>query len=410
MRRQFLLAITLLMLPLAAYAQRAFTIEDLYRLKTISGVQISPDGKSIVYAVTTSDLPRAKSVSNIWMMDIDGRNSRQLTHGEKGEGSPEFSPDGRWISYLDAEDGGLYVIPTTGGKAKKIISISTGVSDPVWSRDAKWITFSSDVFPECNGDDACNKRIDETWSKGPLKAHMADELLFRHWTQWKDGKRSHVFLANAATGELRDLTPGDFDSPPFQIGGPPQYDISPDGSELVYVSNHDKQQASSTNSDLWLISLTEEQPKPRNITAANPAFDGSPKYSPDGKFIAYRMQRQPGYESDLFRLAIYDRATGKSEVLSESFRDWVDDFQWSADSGSIYFSAPVKAQTPIYRLELVSKTITQVLADSAISSFDIGANRVIYTRSSVGEPVEVYTADLSGGKAGAPTRLTHLNE
>ena len=157
MRRQFLLAITLLMLPLAAYAQkRAFTIEDLYRLKTISGVQISPDGKSIVYAVTTPDLPRAKSVSNIWMMDIDGRNSRQLTNGEKGEGSPEFSPDGRWISYLDAGDGSLYVIPATGGKAKKVISISTGVSDPVWSRDAKWIAFSSDVFPECNGDDACN--------------------------------------------------------------------------------------------------------------------------------------------------------------------------------------------------------------------------------------------------------------
>jgi dipeptidyl aminopeptidase/acylaminoacyl peptidase len=413
MRKHLLFVIILLLVSYSAHAQkRAFTIEDLYRVKSISDVHVSPDGKSIIYAVATSDLARAKRVAHIWTMGIDGKNPRQLTSGEKGESSPMFSPDGKWILYISSKDVGLqlYLMPTGGGEAKKLTSISTGVSDPLWSRDGKWIAFSSDVYPECGGDDACNQKIADTWSKGPLKAHSADSLLYRHWTDWKDGTRTHIFLASSATGETKDITPGDYDSPPFQLGGPLQYDFSPDGKEFVFVSNHDKQPASSTNNDLWLISLADPKAQPRNITASNPAFDGSPKYSPDGKYIAYRMQKQPAYESDLFRLAIYDRASGASTLLTETFRNWVDEFQWSDDSKSIYFAAPVEGQTPIYRVDLVSKAITQVLADKTILGWELAGKRLLYARSSVGEPVEVFSAEISNGKAGAASRLTHVND
>ncbi|MEK6320082.1 MAG: S9 family peptidase [Acidobacteriota bacterium] len=413
MRKWFLLAIVWLVIPFTAQAQkRAFAIEDFYRVKPISDVHVSPDGKSVIYLLTTFDLPRAKRVSHIWMMGIDGGNARQLTSGDTGENSPIFSPDGKWILYISSKDGSaqLYLLPATGGEAKKLTNISTGVYDPLWSPDAKWVAFSSDVYPECGGDDACNKKIADTWSKGPLKAHTADSLLYRHWTEWKDGTRTHIFLANAATGEAREVTPGDFDSPPFQLGGPRQYDFSPDGKELVFVSNHDKQPASSTNNDLWLISLSGAQAQPRNITATNLAYDGGPKYSPDGKYIAYRMQKQPGYESDLFRLAIYDRATRASAVLTESFRNWVDEFQWSDDSKSIYFAAPVEGQTPVYRLDLASKAITQVLVDRTILGWELSGKRLLYARSSVGEPVEIFSADISVGKATAPARLTNIND
>src|SRR5712691_7631486 len=221
MRKHLLFVIILLLAPFTAHAQkRAFTIEDFYRVKSISDVHVSPDGKSIIYAVSTSDLARAKRVSHIWMMNIDGGSPRQLTSGEKGESSPIFSPDGKWILYISSKEGSpqIYLMPTGGGEAKKLTNISTGVSDPLWSPNGKWIAFSTDVYPECGGDDACNKKIGDTWSKGPLKAHMADSLLYRHWNEWKDGTRTHVFLVNSETSATLDLTPGNFDSPPFQLG------------------------------------------------------------------------------------------------------------------------------------------------------------------------------------------------
>lgn len=414
MKRRLILLIILLVLPFgAARAQkRAFSIEDLYRIKSISDVHLSPDGKTVVYAVSTSDLSRAKRTTQIWLMDADGRNARQITTGDKSSSAPVFSPDGRWIAFISARDGepNLYVMSATGGEARRVTKISTGVSDPVWSPDGRWVAFSTDVYPECNGDDACNKRIAEAWSNGPLKAHMADSLLYRHWTDWKDGMRTHIFLTDVASGGVRDLTPGNFDSPSFQLGGPLQYDFSPDGREFVFVSNHDKNPESSTNNDLWLISLADPSARPRNITAANPAFDGSPKYSPDGRWIAYRLQRQPGYESDLFRLALYDRQSGQSTVLTESYRDWIEDYQWSADSKTIYFSGPLKGQQPIHRVDVATKAIAPVLEDATILGYDINGDRIVYARSAVGSPVELYGATIVNGGRATGKRLTGIND
>src|SRR5215210_1782164 len=188
--RQHLSLLIVIVLALAASAlaqKRPFTIEDLYRIKSISDVHVSPDGKTILFTVSTSDLARAKRVTHIWLMDIDGRNGRQLTEGDKSSSTPLWSPDGKWISFISAKDGSanLYVMPASGGQARQVTNISTGVSDPVWSPDGNWVAFSTDVYPECSADDNCNKKIAETWSNGPLKAHLADELLARHWTAWK---------------------------------------------------------------------------------------------------------------------------------------------------------------------------------------------------------------------------------
>jgi len=414
----FLFCFVLLAISSAA-AKRAFTIEDLYRIRGIDALHVSPAGKTILYTLYTNDLAKAKRTGHIWLMDADGKNTRQFTFGEKGESSPSFSPDGKSIAFISSRDGSdndnLYVISASGGEARQLTNISTGVGDPLWSPDGKWIAFSSDVYPEC-ADDACNKKIEQRWSKGPLHAHMADALLYRHWTQWKDGKRTHILLADVSSGAVRDLTPGDFDSPPFQLGGALRYDFSPDSAELAFGSNHDRDQASSTNSDVWIVPLTPSQlsgnQSPRNITASNPAFDGHPKYSPDGKYIAYQMQKQPGYESDLFRLAIFDRYTGTSRVLTESFRNWVDAFQWASDSKSLYFDAPVEGDNPIFRVTLDSGSIQQVLLDRAIDSFELTSDnhRIVYTRRSFSDPIEIYAVDLADGKSSTPQRLSHFND
>ncbi|MBZ5593233.1 MAG: S9 family peptidase [Acidobacteriia bacterium] len=393
-------------------AGRAFTIRDLYRIQRVESLSLAPHGE-IVFAVKTTDLPAARQTTHVWMMDAGGGHPRQLTYSDKGESAPAVSPDGKSIVFVSSRDGdaNLYVLPAEGGEARKLTSVSTGVAAPVWSPDGKWIAFSSDVYPECGADDVCNKKIADRWTKGKLQAHMADGLLYRHWTGWKDGKRTHILLAEVTSGKVRDLTPGDFDSPPFQLAGPPQYDFSPDSAELAFVSNHDARPASSTNNDLWLAPVSSKEPA-RNITAANHGFDGNPKYSPDGRYIAYRLQKQPGYESDRFRLAIYQRATGESVVLTESFQNWVEDFTWSPDSKALYFSAPIEGNEPVYQVDVASGKIRQVLSDRSISDFVLSKDgrRIVYTRSSVGEPGEIFAASMTNGAAAKPERLSHFND
>ncbi len=409
------LAMLLLLMSGQAHAQkRAFTIEDLYRVQSVSDLQLAPDSKSLAFAVATTDLARARRTTHIWRMNTDGSAQQLLTAGEKGGSAPRFSPDGKWIAFVSERDGSenLYLLPLAGGEATQLTHLSTGISDPVWSPDSRSIAFSTDVYPECSADDACNKKVSTRWKDGALHAHMADHLLYRHWTEWKDGKRRHIFLATIPGGEVKDLTPGDFDSPSFQLGGPVQYGFSPDGKAFVYVSNHDKNPESSTNNDLWLIRFEDPKAPAQNLTAANPAYDGSPLFSPDGKYIAYRLQKQPGYESDLFRLALYDVAHGTSKVLTESFQNWIDALAWSGDSKTLFFQAEVEGQTPIYRLDLASGSVSPVLADRMIDDFQLtaGADQIYYTRRSVGDPIEVFRAALSGGKAATPTRLTYFNQ
>jgi dipeptidyl aminopeptidase/acylaminoacyl peptidase len=416
MRRSCLFFIFLLLPVITLHAQkRAFTIEDLYRVKNISDLHVSPDGKTVIFAVAVSDLAHAKKNTHIWAMNLDGTTLRQLTTGEKSESSPLWSPDGKQILFISSKDGSanFYLMNASGkGVWRKLTNLSTGVSDPLWSPDGKWIAFSSDVYPECNGDDACNKRIADRWQAGSLKAHMADELLYRHWTAWKDGTRTHTFIANALTGQTRDVTPGNYDAPTFQLGGPLQYAFSPDSKELVYVSNHDPVPAISTNNDLWLISLAVPQPQPRNLTANNPAYDGSPIYSPDGKYIAFRTQQQPGYESDRFRIALYNRATRQITVVTDAFDNWIDEARWSKDSQALYFLGPVEGQNPIFRLDLNSKAITQVLADKTIDASDFvpSEQQLLYIKRGIGEPAEIYSADIVNGKAAPPRKLTHFND
>lgn len=402
--KKLAVSFALLLLALPLFAQkRAFTIEDFYRVKNASDLVLSRDERRLAFTVASTDLPRGKRTTQIWMAGADGSDPHAVTSGDT-DSSPAFSPDGRWLSFIrtKGDDTNLWLLPLAGGEPHQLTKLSTGVSDPVWSPDGKRIAFSSDVYPQCGGDDACNKRIADRWSNGKLKAHMADELLYRHWKSWRDGQVTHTFVADAESGAVRDLTPGTVDFPPFELGGPPQYDFSPDGSELVVVANPDRERASSTNDDLWLITLTGTG-TPRDITADNEAYDGTPKYSPDGRYIAYRRQRQPAYESDLFQLAIYDRRAGTSRVVSGSFDNWIDDFEWSEDSKSIYFTAEVEGINPIYKLDVATGAISRSFADHTIDAFRVAKDGTLYyIERSVGEPSEVYRANHQ--------RITHLND
>ncbi|HEY2830386.1 MAG TPA: DPP IV N-terminal domain-containing protein, partial [Thermoanaerobaculia bacterium] len=408
MKRLLVAALLLFFAAVPILAQkRAFTLEDVYRVKAVGDLTATEDGSRIAFTVTSRDLAHAKSSKKIWIANADGSDMRAVTNGE-ADGSPVFSHDGKSLAFV--RDNNIYILSLAGGEARKLTDFSAGVSDPIWSPNGKWIVFSSDVYPECGADDACNKRMSDRRQNGKLHAHMADNtLLFRHWTSWRDGQVTLTFLANVDDGKIRDLTPGTIDFPPFQLGGPLQYDFSPDSTELCVVAIPDKHRETSTNNDLYLISLTDPNAKPRNITAANPAYDGSPKYSPDGKFIAYRTQRIPGYESDLFRLAVYDRTTGQSRVLTEQHNDWIDDFDWSQDSKSIYFTGPYQGINPIWRVDVATGKMADVYRDKTINAFRVARDgkSILYIGAVSDHPAEIYRADLNGS---ARKTLTHFND
>ncbi len=395
--------------PARAAERRAFTIADLYRLKDVESPRVSPDGRTIAYVVRTRDLAKGKRTARIWLVDADGTNRRPLTNGEKQDTDPRWSPDGRSVAFVSDRSGSaqLWLIPRDGGEATKLTDVATGVSEPQWAPAGGLLAFTSDVYPECGAADSCNKAIAERRDKGPLKAHLADRLLYRHWTEWKDGRRTHILVVDVATSAVRDLTPGDFDAPVFQASGAGDFAFSPDGRELCYASNHETDAARSTNADLWAVPVAGGEA--RNLTAANRAADGTPRYSPDGRWIAFRTQSQPGYESDRWRLALYDRAGGAVRVLTESFDYWVNDLQWTSDSKRIVFTADWKARVPLFAVDLQGRVGERPLAElGTVDAFDLapGADWAAVARRGIGSPAEIFRVRL-GGEA---KRLSFENE
>jgi len=411
MKRIFTFAvISLFAMATFAFAQdRRLTIDELLKVRRVGDPQVSPKGDLVAYTITDVDQAANKSTTQIYLVPLSGGETRQLTNDEHSSASPRWSPDGEKLAFISARDGDdqIWTIDVSSGALKKITTISSGAGDPVWSPDGKWLAFVSDIYPECR-DDACNKRRAEEVAQNKVKAHVADRLLYRHWKSWKNGMRTHVFVVSSAGGEARDLTPGDYDAPPFSLGGPTDYAFSPDSNELAFVSNHDKVEAISTNADVWLIPVKGGTPK--NITAANHGYDGSPQFSPDGRFLAYRSQVTPGYESDRFRLMIYDRKTGRAQSISESLDSNVDEFVFAPDSKIIYLTAEERGGSGIYKVNISGGMgggpIKKLFAEGGASG-DIhltkDGNTLVFSRSSMTKPTEIYRSNLDSLSVSALT-------
>src|SRR5258707_4555234 len=377
-----LFAGVLLLVGCTAFAQakHPFTFEDMMKLKRVGEPEISPDGKWVICSVVDVNLEANTKTPHIWIVPTAGGQEREIVADQDAD-RPRWAPDGKRFAFISTKEQGAQVWiadfdPVAGAVSAvwRLTRVRTEAGGELWSPDGKNIVFTSDVYPACDGEpaqeDTCNgKKLNEA-NESKVKAQIFTRLLYRHWNASKEGERSHIFVVSAIIGRpnagdqlrpvARDLTPGDHDAPVFSLGGQDDYAFSPDGQELCYTSNHDKVEATSTNNDLWIVSIngaTGVSPvqsgsvQAKNITADNPASDSTPLYSPDGKYIAYRAQQRPGYESDRFRLTLYDRKRGTTANATEDFDHWVRTFVWAPDSQRLYFSAEDKGEAPVWSFD-----------------------------------------------------------
>ena len=389
-----------------------FTVQELLKVRRVAGPQLSPDGKWVVYQVTVPDVSANRSLTQIYLIPLAGGEPKQLTTGASSSSEPAWSPDGTRIAFVTG--GQVWTMNPDGTDRKQVTSLSTGADGPLWSPDGKWIAFTSDVYPDC-ADDACNKRRDEEAAANKYSAHVATRLLYRHWTEWKGDKRTHVFVAAAdGAGAARDLTPGDYDAPPFSLGDPTDYAFSPDSKELAFARNTDKIEAASTNADIFVVPATGGEA--RRLTGDNRGADKTPRYSPDGRYIAYRSQATAGFESDRWRLMLYDRQANKTRELLPKLDAYVDDFTFAPDGRSIYFSSGERGDEPLYNVSLADGSMKKVIG-GFIGDLQVSRDShfLVFTRSTANSPTEVFTARLdgivaAGGAGNQAAQLTHEND
>ena len=401
-------------------AKHPFTFEDMMKLKRLDEPVPSPDGKWVVFSATDVDLEANTKISHLWIVPAGGGDSKRLSETPNHEERPRFSPDGKrliwtskatdptqiWMCDFDSGSGTLV------GKPHQVTNISTGADGGIWSPDGKNIVFVSAVYPDCK-DDACNKQRDEELKKSKVKAKIFTKLFYRHWNAFTEFKRSHLFVVSAesdvaaavsaaepdkqalgtsASTTPRDLTPGDHDVPPFNLGGQDMYAISPDGQELAYTSNIDEVEATSTNNEIFVVPMVGGTA--RKISTS-PGADTTPLYSPDGKYLAWRSQARAGFESDKWRLMLQDRQSGKTRELTEKFERSIGSLAWRTDSQTIFFTAEDHGEEPIYGFSLSDNKASEIIrlhGDDLTPSKD--GKSMFFTRVSIAAPNEIARFDL----------------
>ncbi len=408
------LAALLALSPALAFAQRPMQVADLFRVKRVADPQVSVAG-DVAYQVGTVDLEANKVTTRIWLRRAgrDGMSAApeatELNLGEGSQSHPRFSPDGTQICF---EMGGQLWIQDFPGKSRRqLTTVPSGASGASWSPDGKWIAFTSATVPSGNWDENAKYLSTKKNSKTSLRHY--DTLMFRRWTEWFDPmQKQHLFVVRAdappaPTEFPRDLTAGfGFDVPNFaDVASGDEYAWSPDSKSIAFGANPQQDQAISTNGEIFEVDLVGGVPK---VISQNPAMDTTPRYSPDGKYLAWRAQVRPGFEADKFQMWVMDRASGKVVKSTKDIDLSAGNFSWKGSE--ILFTAEEKGHVELYAWapfgDAKARRISQGLHVDTLALMP-GEEKVLAQMSSTTAPMDVYTVDLKSGKA---TRFTHHNE
>ena len=416
---------------LAAYAapafaaRRAMTIDDLLAVKSVSDPQVSPDGKLVVYVMSELDRSTDKSNSDLYLIPIGGGEPKRLTTSSGADNHPRWSPDGKTIAFVSTRGGSsqVWLLPVDGGEARPLTKLPVDVSGPIWSPVGEHIAFTSKVYPGKTPEETAES--DEKKGKEKSKVKVYDKLMVRHWDEWDDGKRSHLFVVEVASGQVKDLTPKfDANIPPAPFGGSADYAFSPNGKELAFTAEPLKDMAWSTNTDIWIVSVTGNEPL--NLTDDNPGADAQPAYSPDGDYLAFVSQARAGFEADRWVLKVRDRSDGETTEVTANIDRSVQSFAWGASrevknpfAGNVYDVFVVlddAGSVAIRELSILPDGDGHIFVNEKPKWITGGVNNSVqvvpggrelaFVHGSSNSPNEVYKARPDGSEL---TALTHHN-
>ncbi len=409
--RQVLRFSFLLLITLSAFSpaqKRAIEFTDLFSMGRVDDPQISPDGKWIAYTLTSYDIMENIKNTDIHLVSPDGKSSKPLITHSANDLHPRWSPtDPHVLAFISTRDGAVqvYSVNISSGEERQISTIPTGVNGFAWSPDGKWLALATDMYPEAQTP-AESAQMEAELAKRLATGKVIDKLLYRHWDSWRDGKYSRVVVAPVEGGEAKSLTPADADSPPLALGSEHDVAWSPDGKRICFVQNRDRLVAASTNNDLWLSNINGGEVAQITTGKGN---DLGPRFSPDGKYIAYLSMPRPGFEADKKNLMLYDLATGQTRNLIENLDRSAEDFVWSPDSRKLYFYAQHHARCRLYEIGVKEGSKPALLLDKTnIGNLQISPDGKFLALQvqRVNLPYELFRLDLGSKKL---TQLTFTN-
>jgi dipeptidyl aminopeptidase/acylaminoacyl peptidase len=402
------------LLAAAPVAAKGLTIEDMLAMRRVSDPAVSPDGKQVAFAVRDTDFEGNRGRLDVWLAQVDGSGVRQLTTHPDNDQDPQWSADGAWIYFLSSRSGSSQVwrIRPGGGEAEPVTKLPADINGFHVFPDGKRLLVAVDVWPDARTLAESVKRDDER-AKSKVKARVYEQLLFRHWDHWEDGKYSHLFVWTAPdpggkADEPHDLMAGlAADSPIQPLGGMDDVSISPDGRLVAYVARvSGRENAWHTNTDVFLVAA-DGKSKPVDVTTDNLAYDFGPAFSPDGKQLALRMMKRPGFESDRERLAVLDVAAHKLRVLTEGWDRSPGSIAWSADGRTIFTEADNVGNRSVFAVDVASGNAKLVVDKGSNGSPRLAGDRLVFARDTLRSPTELYTAKPDGSDL---RQITHLND